>query len=603
MKRPNSKHIYLLLLSFLVMFTHCSDPIDTSQPQYKIELGDEIVRTVTGTVYDFQGNPLPNATVNVMGSETTTDEQGLFVVPNASVFKRLAYVTVEKSGFFQGSRSFFPTSGINEVSIRLLKKESVGTIDTDLGGSVEFEDVKLEMGAGFQTAQGASYTGDVQVFASYIDPTSEHILEEMPGSLRGVGPDGEDLLATYGMLAVELEDAAGNSLQLAPGNSSTITMPIPPQLAGISPSTIPLWHFDQEAGYWVEDGEAKKVGNTYVGSVSHFSFWNIDIKVEATEAYANVVTTSGRPVPKAFVQMSGPGVGSRGAYTGDDGGFGGLMPANLPMDVTISCDLLEMKVFRTTVTVPTSGELNNFVIPDEYFPPIIDVSGQVVDCDGNPAPDVYLILNGNKVLNTQNGRFTYTLAGNRSYRVQPVNYLEASKANEVQWVLKDENTDVGDIPFCDVQVQNDVFIEDVKEFMAYYTIDGTTYMIRDGFEVSRDSIFGRFILKLGSAASNGAGGKLLYLAIKKNFKTSLNGNVYFHSQVAGGTFDIDFTTGNKRERRIVPIDIQIRPYRADIHPGGKGILTFEGTFREWDPDLKQYVDREVKNGNISYELN
>ncbi|MBC7643215.1 MAG: hypothetical protein H7174_12930 [Flavobacterium sp.] len=44
-------------------------------------------------------------------------------------------------------------------------------------------------------------------------------------------------------------------------------MPITAAQLSSSPSSIPLWHFDENLGIWLKEGTATKVGSTYQGSV------------------------------------------------------------------------------------------------------------------------------------------------------------------------------------------------------------------------------------------------------------------------------------------------------------------------------------------------
>jgi len=65
-------------------------------------------------------------------------------------------------------------------------------------------------------------------------------------------------------------------LQLATGKNATVTFPIATATQSTAPATIPLWFFDETKGMWIEQGSATKTGNTYVGTVSHFTWWNCD---------------------------------------------------------------------------------------------------------------------------------------------------------------------------------------------------------------------------------------------------------------------------------------------------------------------------------------
>ena len=105
---------------------------------------------------------------------------------------------------------------------------------------------------------------------------------QMPGMLYAENENGaERMLQTLGMLAVELRGSGGEDLNLAEGSTSEIKVPVDASLMSIAPNTIPLWYFDEVNGYWKEEGQATLQGNMYVGTVSHFSFWNCDIPTEA----------------------------------------------------------------------------------------------------------------------------------------------------------------------------------------------------------------------------------------------------------------------------------------------------------------------------------
>ncbi|MEI9809360.1 MAG: hypothetical protein WDO16_16645 [Bacteroidota bacterium] len=70
------------------------------------------------------------------------------------------------------------------------------------------------------------------------------------------------------MASVELYDEAGNKLQVAPGKTVSMEMPAP---AG-SNNEIPLWHFNETYGLWIQAGIATKNGNVFVAEVNHFFY-------------------------------------------------------------------------------------------------------------------------------------------------------------------------------------------------------------------------------------------------------------------------------------------------------------------------------------------
>src|SRR5262249_46667295 len=145
-----------------------------------------------------------------------------------------------------------------------------GTVTVQGGGNVVFA------GNSFvNTAGNSAYTGTVSVSTYFLNPTASNFTDIMPGTLRGISANNEETgLQSFGMMAVELTGAGGEKLQLGANKTATLTFPIPAGLQASAPATIPLWSFNDTTGLWKEEGFATKQGTNYVGSVSHFSFWN-----------------------------------------------------------------------------------------------------------------------------------------------------------------------------------------------------------------------------------------------------------------------------------------------------------------------------------------
>ena len=117
-------------------------------------------------------------------------------------------------------------------------------------------------------------------------------------------------LASYGMIAVELESTAGEKLQIATGNSATLTMPIPSSIQSSAPATIALWSVNEQTGIWKEEGTATRSGSNYVGTVSHFSFWNCDISIPAVNLSMTIKDEHAVPLVHAHVRLTRQNPGS-----------------------------------------------------------------------------------------------------------------------------------------------------------------------------------------------------------------------------------------------------------------------------------------------------
>ena len=189
----------------------------------------------------------------------------------------------------------------------------------------------------------SDYSGDVKVYASYINPKSSDIGKTVPGSFVANDKNGKRvILSSYGMLAVELSSATGEKLQIKTGNTATLTIPIPAASVSSAPSTIPLWYIDEATGIWQEEGSATKQGNSYVGTVKHFSFWNCDYPNDAVDLSLTLQTPDGLPLVNEDVRiMSTNGTDTstyataRDGWTDSLGQVSGLVPANTTLTLEV----------------------------------------------------------------------------------------------------------------------------------------------------------------------------------------------------------------------------------------------------------------------------
>ena len=153
--------------------------------------------------------------------------------------------------------------------------------------------------------------------------------QQMPGMLLAQNIQNEArMLETLGMLAVELRGDNGEKLNLLEGTTATISVPLDPETLAIAPNEIPLWYFDEDNGYWIEEGSATLQGTKYVGTVSHFSFWNCDIPAEYIILCLNITDVNNNPLGNILINIESEQNGSRNGITNVDGEVCGIVPAN-----------------------------------------------------------------------------------------------------------------------------------------------------------------------------------------------------------------------------------------------------------------------------------
>ena len=273
----NNKLIILGLAILALAFTNCNST-DENSNAYSYNFGNATTSSFAGKIVDENNNPISGVTIEMSGMSIMTDADGKFSLSNVSVKERFAYMTAKKTGFMNGSRMVTPHEGVNNVTIMLLAKNVVATIPTGQSSVVTIPGgTKVTFDGEFVTENGNVYQGNVKIAAHYLSPTDADVAIKMPGDLVGERTDGSiSGMATFGMVNVELYGSNDQKLQLASGHVANISMPIASQQLASASDTMPLWYFDEVAGLWKEQGFSRKVGNRYIGNVSHFTIWNND---------------------------------------------------------------------------------------------------------------------------------------------------------------------------------------------------------------------------------------------------------------------------------------------------------------------------------------
>lgn len=274
MKKPYLKNAISIIIILIIILFACQK---NSQP----DLGSGSVPgtgngTVQGVITDLNNSPLSNATVTGGTATATTDASGKFTLTKVQFSSNTVVVIVTKNGFFEGAKQFAASNNaVSNVKIQLISKTVLGTFAASSGGDIILPGGgSINFSPGFVTASnGNAYTGNVSVSAHYLDPSDPNFSAYTPGDLKAAGLNNpQGALQSFGVVAVEMDGASGNKLQLAAGKKATITLPT--ALQGKAPVYVPLWYFDAAKGAWKQDGIAEKQGSNYISTVSHFTSWN-----------------------------------------------------------------------------------------------------------------------------------------------------------------------------------------------------------------------------------------------------------------------------------------------------------------------------------------
>lgn len=467
------KLVSVLCCVFVLSFFSCENDDNSTipaneDPQVNINFEENFGTTITarflGRVVNEQNEPIQGATIRVGNTITSTDLFGIFSIDDASAYEKFAYITAEKDGYILGSRALAPSaSEVNRVEIMLLKEDVIATISTGQEATVNLSNgTEVTFEGSFTKADGSAYNGEVKVILKHLSPDDDNMEAMMPGMLFAQDANGAAVaLETYGMLAVELKSGSGEELQLAEGSTSQISMPLAAN-ASNPPATIPLWHFDEVEGYWVEEGEATLQGNKYVGDVSHFSFWNYDYPYPSVYLCIELQDENGSPMPYTPVDLYSSLLNSTGTYgyTNANGVECGLVPSGEELTVIVPGVSCDGESFTTTIGPFTTDTTTTItVIANDQN--TTTLTGTFVTCDGENVTDGYMQLflgDSAVIIPVTDGTFEYsvTYCGTIDYSIKGVDIAN----NQVTAVLTgtlsgDDTLDLGALSSCTGFVDTD----------------------------------------------------------------------------------------------------------------------------------------------------
>jgi len=448
------------------------------------DLSTQVKSSVNGFVTDENDQVVTLATVQVGAATFTTDKYGYFVATNVDVVKEAAVVTVSKTGYFKGIKTYMAEEGKSAFfRIKLIRKVNAGTVNAAAGGSVTLANglsIILPANAVVNASTNAAYTGTVNVAAYWLNPTAADLSGIMPGDLRGINSNGKmQLLTTYGMAAVELTGSGGELLQMATGKKALLGFPIPSALLSSAPVTIPLWYFDEAKGLWKEEGTATKTGDNYVGEVSHFSTWNVDIPEDFVQFSCTLVDQNSQPIPYAFVKISRVSnpLSYGGYYSGISGYASGAVPKNSQLKLEVFSDnSCTATAIYTQLFTTGSSNISLGTITLNNTATMLNVSGTATNCINTPLNAGLLILrlaNRNYIYPISNGTYHFNIAvcnAPATVSISTVDLGNQQASLPFSYTLNTGNNIISNIQSCGV----------LPSEYTYYTIDGTPFYQSSG---------------------------------------------------------------------------------------------------------------------------
>ncbi len=268
--------------------------------------------TVSGTVVaSGTGAGLAGVAVSSAGRSGSTAADGSYTLTDVPAGDGTV-VAFELAGHAKGARIVAVATGATaRADARLTPVGATQSFDAATAATLTVPGTPAQVSlpaAGLVTVSGAAATGAVTAEVTPINPAANPA--NMPGNYTAqvVGSTTPQPIESFGALNVTLKDAAGNALNLAPGKTATIRIPLATRSPS-APATIPLFYFNETTGLWVEEGTATLAGTApnqyYEGTVSHFTYWNADQVSNTIRVIGCVQDALGARVPGADVDSYG----------------------------------------------------------------------------------------------------------------------------------------------------------------------------------------------------------------------------------------------------------------------------------------------------------
>jgi len=339
--------------------------------------------TVSGTITDIAGNPLAGVSVGTTGENAQTTKTCVNGAYTLLVeVSEHSSVVADLENYMQNSN--YVTVAVDETSIldmSMVVVDKVAKFDASEDMTISTKGASVILtGSSYVNEDGTDYSGEVTAFVSYNRVSTVHGAKAFPGDFLGLDTNGSEVvLQSYGFIDVKLQGVNGEKLNIS--SEATLTYPKDSTI-DTTPATIPLWYYDTEKGSWIEDGLATydAATDTYSGSVTHFTTWNLDAKFDGAEFSGCVEDSEGNRVVDSTIFVNAQGWNISRQNHDQNGSFKFINVASgLEMSIkalhggfmsneqTFTLAAGEKKVFENCLVLE-----NN--VSDEYF----SLQGQVV---------------------------------------------------------------------------------------------------------------------------------------------------------------------------------------------------------------------------------
>jgi Leucine-rich repeat (LRR) protein len=441
---------------------------------FAFELGQV---TLIGQAFDEHLRPVANARIAVGSQTTQSDVQGRFQLGPINAATTIL-LHGEKTGHWAAQRRITPTGRQTHVQLMLRSQPFEHELEATRGGTISRGAFFLTLQPnGVLDANNQRYTGVVKIALNGGRPDDPHFGWMMPGGdfMAQDAQGRERILQSYGFLSAHLQTPNGQPLKLDPNIGAQLRFVMPHTMVASAPDSMPLWHFDEVAGIWKEEGYTRREGAAYVGTVRHFSSWNCDWPGPWCLLRGKTVDCKGRPVAGAPLRF-----GQQIITSDSVGNYSGRVPATLRFDIQSMNG-----IGKITVGPFEEGSENEVAVlaggSNMYGFGVIDVNQQLA-----------IYLYGNR------GSTEYSIDGGMTY--QFTNRFQTDIDSSYQLVVRDSTGCILKLPYVRLpkvsacQMLDSLgFAQAIWHYSISSALESSEPVYKLGFSLNKETSFPNYI--------------------------------------------------------------------------------------------------------------
>ena len=458
--------ILTLLFSF-----GCKD-IDEFIPDER-DPGDEsgfVITSSGGIIENTSGESLSGALVRFGTTLGTTDDNGVFLIPEIEVPDFYAPLLAKYDGYFKCYRTF--RAAENELHAFDLDLRPLTYSDfyshAETADITDFTNFDFSVAPNsLQIFGGGSFSNPFRLAAQWITNLNNQSSASIPVSFLGKDADGKLVrLEPKGLFLMELYGEDGSRLDLTTDASATVQWQRPNTLSG---TQVPLWRIDPETGLWMAAGSATINGDIIEAELDRNTYWAVGNYRAIQDFSTSLQNNMEEPIANMRWEiresLSGDLISS--SFTGSSGLITSWLPSDEPVELRVYNDCNDQVLFQDIGAIS-----ENLVLP----PLILDVvdsapihlKGDIVDCLNQPISMAYLKIDhpeSEVILFSQaNGKIDTWVSdcGADVLLVTPAD-LTTQEVGDQNALQIESTIDFGSLPVCDL-----------VEFVAF-NFDGENY--------------------------------------------------------------------------------------------------------------------------------